>query len=649
LNVSTGYAASTLRNESWLNRCVTDNSPFFENPPVLLKGAGLDVVYNPSARDYEHDSLSYRFDSAQLGSYTSPWTYSYPLTCLGGNNPNPNSNPPTGFNINSQTGDLFFRPMQVQSTVLKIAVYEWRKDSLGVYHVIGKQGRDMAIIVIQNINDKLPSMSGPYSFEACKGQQICITISTNDLDLSDTTRIFWDKGIPLATWSDDNGGAKHATGNFCWTPVSNDIRSLPYHFNVTVTDDHCPLIGVTARSISIRVNPVPKNTRSYNKITCTLLELKAIPTSTDYNGATYTWYAPKLVGTGLPDTVYSSSQVCQYQFTQGGLYLVKNVMYLNGCAQIYIDTIAIDNDPGFKVSTLNDTLLCPGGTATLMADTASSYQWYDDTVLISGATSKTFIANKAGKYTIKKFNSGCYFVSNTIHIYEIKKPHISKPNPLCQGDVAEYLAYGRTGATYQWYRNGNILTGETSAQLKAKLDGWYKCLVTQASCTVITDSDLLTFLPLPPKPTVSLSGNNLQSSSTTSNQWYFDTLIIVGATNNFYTPPKSGDYRVRVTGSNGCYAFSDPYHFILGIAGNEFKSTIKISPNPFQHQIKIEMSGIEGQVNISIHDMQGRTIICQNEYSPDLIMIDTSNLNEGLYLLEIINGENKAIYKVAKQ
>ena len=197
-NITTGLGDADFFSESWLNRClsVADNSPEFKNLPIEIRCAGQDVIYNHGVYDADGDSLSYAMAPPLGGSFISPWSYNYPLTCLGANNPNPNANPPTGFNLNASTGDLSSRPMQAQITVLKTMVTEWRKDSVGIYRVIGKTARDMQFIIIQTCNNKLPMLSGPFTYDVCVNEQLCITLNTNDQDLSDTTHIYWNKGIP---------------------------------------------------------------------------------------------------------------------------------------------------------------------------------------------------------------------------------------------------------------------------------------------------------------------------------------------------------------------------------------------------------------------------------------------------------------------
>jgi hypothetical protein len=411
-NITTGFADQDFVTESWLNRCVRpcDNGPEFKNSPIMIKCAGQDVCYNHGVLEIDGDSLSYAM-ALPLGggSYLSPWSYTYPLTCLGGNNPNPNSNPPTGFNLNLLNGDMCFRPMQIGITVLKMVVTEWRKDSTGIFKVIGKTARDMQCAITAPCNNKLPTLSGPYAYEVCAGKELCITINTNDQDVTDTTTIYWYKEIKKGSWIDNNHVVKNAKGTMCWTPVDSDASTLPYYFNVSSSDDHCPLNGNTIRSYTIKVNPVPA------------------------------------------------------------------------------------------------------------------------------------------------------------------------------------------------------------------------------------------------KPTIIQNNNILTSSPGYSFQWYSDTILISGATNNSYTASNSGLYKVKVTGINGCSVFSDPYSFTVGINASALSSKIKISPNPFHNLLTLEIKDYEKPILISLFDMQGKLILQQQATAKGGTIIHTTKLNSGLYLLEITDGENKASYKVEKE
>lgn len=483
-NITTGYADADFYSYSWLNRCVQpqDNGPEFRNVPILIKCAGQDVCLNMGVFDEDGDSVSYDLAPPLGGAYNSPWSYTYPITCLGGNNPNPNATPsPTGFNLNPRTGDICFRPMQVQISVFKVMVTEWRKDTTtGLYRVIGKTARDMQIAIVQNCNNKLPSLSGPFSYEACADQQICITINTNDQDFADTTTIFWNKGIPNAQWNDNNGTVKRASGLLCWTPSESDASTLPYYFTATVNDDHCPLQGSTTRSYSITVKPTPKNNRTFTDKWCGLYEFSATPTSSYFNGSTYKWYVPRLVGTGSPVIVYSNSATTTYQFTGGGKFLVKSTMFFNGCTNTYFDTLLVDTP--ISVVCMPDSHICVGKNITITCDVKHGilplrYQWSSS---INDTFSTVTVSPLVSRYyKVMVIDSHLCVVSDSVFIDVKPLPVVSLPpdERLCYGDSFKIDA-GNPGMLYVWKKDGSTIS--TNQSIYIKDSGNYTVSVTDS-------------------------------------------------------------------------------------------------------------------------------------------------------------------------
>lgn len=60
---------------------------------------------------------------------------------------------------------------------------------------------------------------------------------------------------------------------------------------------------------------------------------------------------------------------------------------------------------------------------------------------------------------------------------------ISTNNPLCEGSTLT-LDATVSGATYQWFQNGNILTGETSATYTVTSEGRYEVNISSSSCNL---------------------------------------------------------------------------------------------------------------------------------------------------------------------
>ena len=91
--------------------------------------------------------------------------------------------------------------------------------------------------------------------------------------------------------------------------------------------------------------------------------------------------------------------------------------------------------------------------------------------------------------------------------------------------------------------------------------------------TTITSTDTIVVLEAPATPAIDvLSGTTencygdttvLQSSYSENNQWFLDSMPIIGAVNDEFSAPISGMYSVLYVSDNGCQAMSDPLNLIF--------------------------------------------------------------------------------------
>ncbi|MDX5321410.1 MAG: hypothetical protein LPK45_09805, partial [Bacteroidota bacterium] len=274
--ITTGQANQNFYTFAKLNKCVTpcNSSPEFTNPPIAIICHNQDFTFNNGALDTNDvgDSLSYEFAPAlinpgQSANYTGNYSPLRPLCFFGF--PNQNLNWPGGIHLDPLTGDLRFRPTCInQVAVVVIEVKEWRKVN-GVMTVVGVTRRDMQIIVIPCPNNKIPKILAPFTKQACAGQTVCIDINTTDDDQGDTVKISWNRGIKGATFTNNNGSVRHASGQVCWTPKEEDISSIPYTFTITAKDNSCsPFPGQSTRAYSIFVRETADGTPHTQVLTC---------------------------------------------------------------------------------------------------------------------------------------------------------------------------------------------------------------------------------------------------------------------------------------------------------------------------------------------------------------------------------------------
>ncbi len=206
----------------------------------------------------------------------------------------------------------------------------------------------------------------------------------------------------------------------------------------------------------------------------------------------------------------------------------------------------------------------------------------------------------------------------------------------CSNEFTILTASG--GNIYSWS------TGEQGATIVVNPDTTttYYVTVTDNLCSA---SDSVTVTPVTtvePMVTI-LTGTVLESTPAATYQWYFDNMIIPGATMQTYTPSQNGVYWVETTDFNGCSA--DSYGdsiFVEWVNVLEIISieTFEAYPNPVTNDLNINIvSAVRDEYTLRIVDVVGRTI-----YSNEIEINDsyTTNIDfeqfpSGMYIVQLFN------------
>jgi len=173
---------------------------------------------------------------------------------------------------------------------------------------------------------------------------------------------------------------------------------------------------------------------------------------------------------------------------------------------------------------------------------------------------------------------------------------------------------GRTEGSYISFGNYNLITQAESQSpdiFIAKL----------SECNFIT-------------PTINkLSNTLLQSSPAASYQWYFNGVIINGATSQTYSAIENGYYTVAVSDSSGCSA-SSKRMVVLGVGINEINNNLFfIYPNPATNFLTIEQPAVGSQqLAVKIYNIQGQLIL-QSAINNQKSTLDISAIANGIYVL----------------
>jgi Secretion system C-terminal sorting domain len=210
------------------------------------------------------------------------------------------------------------------------------------------------------------------------------------------------------------------------------------------------------------------------------------------------------------------------------------------------------------------TSICVGDSLLLTGSSGGTSQWYKNGVLIPSATSNAFYAKTAGIYNMTKANlNGCKDSATIgINVVVNNLPVVSvsgNTSPICFKDSV--LLTGSAGGINQWFRNGVLIAGANTNTYYAKVSGKYNMRKTNlngcsdtASIGVNITVNSLPIVTITNTVSSICIGDSalLTGTSSTSQQWYKNGVLIAGATLNTYFAKTSGVYNLTNTNINGC-------------------------------------------------------------------------------------------------
>lgn len=150
--------------------------------------------------------------------------------------------------------------------------------------------------------------------------------------------------------------------------------------------------------------------------------------------------------------------------------------------------VNVTSSSGGSAVTIESSLgnpFCASGSGTVLTATSgNSYVWKKDGAVISGATNRTYSTNESGIYTVEVNFGGCTATGSINLQSNGFEASIDAEDgyKLSEGEsVTVTVTTDATNATYEWYLNNNIITGETSNSYTLSVKGNYKVIISQAS------------------------------------------------------------------------------------------------------------------------------------------------------------------------
>lgn len=437
-SITTGSANQNFFTTATLNKCLSNcnSSPVFSKSPtpILLVCHNQDALINYGIVDsVDHDSLSFELVNALQGlnnsvTYSGNFTPERPLAFFGF--PNQNLAWPAGFHMDPLSGEITFRPTQVnQVAVVVVEVSEWRNIN-GTMQVIGKTRRDMQVIVIPCPNNNPPDINPPYAKMVCAGNQVCVDITTGDDNTDDTVQISWNAEIPGATFTNNNGQAQFASGQVCWTPPPGAEVNSPYSFKIIAKDDNCPRAATTIRAFSIFVrhkDSVVDGVINIDTGDCGWVKIDHTP------GGNYGNYSYKLriLDSSFTEIRASVNQADSAYLPRGKYYVELSQGATNYCGNVELDSFVVkhrilDDDREISACEGNEILIQPD---TLIVG-VRSYDWYEempDSSWVSRGSFvlKKFIPTHSGRYVgLLNFQECSVYDTTRIYLNALPKSSI---------------------------------------------------------------------------------------------------------------------------------------------------------------------------------------------------------------------------------
>ncbi|PJB14129.1 MAG: hypothetical protein CO118_10235 [Flavobacteriales bacterium CG_4_9_14_3_um_filter_32_8] len=215
---------------------------------------------------------------------------------------------------------------------------------------------------------------------------------------------------------------------------------------------------------------------------------------------------------------------------------------------------------------------------------------------------------------------------------------------ICFGDAVTLTGSG-TAVSYNW--DNGVTNGIAFNPTNTTI---YTVTGTTGSCSN-TDQITVTVNPAIDVST-NLVGNIISANQTSATYQWVDcnngNAPIIGETNQSFTPSANGDYAVEIT-VGSCVSTSLCVNITITGVDNITSVGISSYPNPIKDKLTITMDKIDNYTHVSILNMNGQLVYSNNNVTNKLLIIDANKWSSGMYIMNIMNGNDSKIFKLIKQ
>jgi hypothetical protein len=404
---------------------------------------------------------------------------------------------------------------------------------------LGCEGPRATITVVVNPLPAAPSVSSPVAY--------CLGASASALSAT---------GTSLKWYTIASGGTGTTTAP---TPSTSVVGTTTYYVSQTSS------LGCEGprASIDVVINPLPAAPTVVSPVSYCQ---SATATALTATGTSLKWYTVATGGTSLsaaPTPGTSTPGTTTYYVSQTSAA---------GCEGPRAAINVIINPTPAAPTVITPIGYCIGATASPLTALGTSLKWYNTATGGTGSgiapTPSTSVVGITTYYVSQTSSDGCESPRSALEVEITNKPDL-KVTPrgkthfaYCKNDTLTLLASSSVATSYQWYKDGVLLFGETNDSLKAYRNGLYRIVVkNKYGC----DKDTAVYVFADTLPDPILTPTDLQfcpnvnivifvtpTSPGYKYEWWKDGVMIPSATAYKLTINKAGDYQVIVTDSFGC-------------------------------------------------------------------------------------------------
>ena len=249
-------------------------------------------------------------------------------------------------------------------------------------------------------------------------------------------------------------------------------------------------------------------------------------------------------------------------------YFLSQISNTNpACESVKRTKITVEVIRTLKINYPSQTNLCQGDLLKLdvfLEGNANEFIWMRNNNMIPNTDGKTSITvNESGNYYIahKKCLTNSFYPYITINFTpkpDVKITYTGSTNIPTGGSINLSVS-SKEGNTYEWFKNGTLITGTNTNIFSAKEAGKYSVKVTNNSCSaeslpleITTNNASIPLITFTGNKTF-CTGDSIILKTDANNgafEWLKDGKIISGVTNTYLIVKQSGSYSVKNTLNN---------------------------------------------------------------------------------------------------